>query len=148
MPTSKFPIPERACNSMPAANRVVHLADLGKRMGAIVGITAALSLKFTPCLDPLSKGRNSMTLRKIRASWTLVVSLCIVALAGLPANRSVAAGLVNNATIVNVQPTAQGNSLGQVGAFFVYVNVAPTGGQAAQHMGRPPNASLSIRILR
>jgi hypothetical protein len=50
MPTSKFPIPERACNPMSAANRKVYVVDLRKRIGAVVkyfilrsliGITAA-----------------------------------------------------------------------------------------------------------
>jgi hypothetical protein len=185
MPTAKFPIPERACNLMSAANPKVHLVDLGKRIGAVVkyfilrsliGITAAFfstvsmaqTTYQTGCFVigqvataagsnmyfPLSRGRNSMTLRKIRASWPLVVSLCIVALAGLPANRSVAAGLVNNATIVNVQPTAQGNSLGQVGAFFVYVNVAPTGGascatygQTSQRFVVNPNTAIGTALI-
>jgi hypothetical protein len=99
MPNSKFPIPERACNPISAANR-------------------------------------NMTLRKMRIPWTIVVSFCMVALAGLPANRSVAAGLVNNATILNVLPTEQGNLLGQVGAFFVCVSVVPTEGPSCATCGQ------------
>jgi hypothetical protein len=102
----------------------------------------------------LSKGRKSMTLHKIRAPWTLVMSLCVGALAGLAANRSVAAGSVNNATIVNVQPTAQGNLLGQVGAFFVYVNIAPTGGpncatygQTVQRFAVNPNTAIGTSLI-
>jgi hypothetical protein len=101
----------------------------------------------------LSKGRNAMTLRKIQASWTLIVSLCMVALAGLPANTSAAAGLVINATIVTVQPTAQVNSLGQVGAFFVYVNVAPTGascatyGQTSQRFVVNSNTAIGTSLI-
>lgn len=100
------------------------------------------------------KGRNSMTLRKIRVPWTLVVNLCMVALIGLSANRSVAAGLVNNATIVNVQPTAQGNLLGQASAFFVYVSIAPTGGpscvtygQTAQRFVVNPNTAIGTSLI-
>jgi hypothetical protein len=50
MLNSKFPIPERACNPMLAANRKVYLVDLRKRIGIavkyfvlrpLIGITAA-----------------------------------------------------------------------------------------------------------
>ena len=95
-----------------------------------------------------------MTLRKIRTPWTPVLGLCMVALAGLPTNRSVAAGLVNNATVLNVQPTAQGNSLGQVGAFFVYVNIAPAGGpscatygQTSQRFVVNPNTAIGTSLI-
>jgi hypothetical protein len=170
MPTSKFPIPERACNPMSAANPKVHLVDLGKRIGAVVkyfilrsliGITAAFFSTVSMAQTTYQTGSfvigqvaTAAGLRKIRASWMLVVSLCIVALAGLPANRSVAAGLVNNATIVNVQPTAQGNSLGQVGAFFVYVNIAPTGGPSCATFGLTsqrfvvnPNTAIGTSLI-
>lgn len=95
-----------------------------------------------------------MALRKLQVSPKLVFSLCIMGLASLAADISVAAGLVNNAIILNVQPTAQDNSLGQAGAFFVYVNIAPTGGpscatygQTSQHFVVNPNAAIGTSLI-
>jgi hypothetical protein len=87
----------------------------------------------------------------VSSKTQLIGFLAAMLLALAPARAST--GLVNHATIVNLQPTTNVNLMGQAGVYFVYVNLPPGGptcatyGQSSQRFATNPNTAAGMTII-
>jgi hypothetical protein len=86
-----------------------------------------------------------------RVAWARLIIGIFAAITMSSAHAS--SGLVDQATILNLQPTTLANSLGQAGGYFVYVSISPGGpscatfGQSSHRFVANPNTPSGMAII-
>jgi hypothetical protein len=88
----------------------------------------------------------------LRFSAVRIVGICAAMLAAFTSAHA-SNGLVDQATILNLQPTTLPNLLGQGESYFVYVNLSPGGqscatyGQSSRRFVANPSAAAGMAVI-